>query len=164
MLYLIDGHNVLFSGPGPWGADARADVPTACAVLVGAVGNLCRKRRARAVVVFDGAGALGVAPPRDVAVRFSGAGRDADALLVEIMETRSAEGPPRGETVVTSDRAVAAAARTRRFAVLSARDFATILAPPPRAPRPGAGPGGRDRRLSPAEVENWMRVFGFRQP
>ena len=84
MPYLVDGNNLLGSwgGPRPGGEDRRSEV-------VRRVAELCRRRRMRATIVFDGAP---LRPDRSaqelglVSVRVPPPGGDADGVIREIID------------------------------------------------------------------------------
>ena len=62
-------------------------------------------------------------------------------------------------TVVSSDRQVQADARTARAEILSSDEFARLLH---QTPRGEVGKPVADRKMSPAEVDEWLKLFGSR--
>lgn len=162
MKYLVDGHNLLFTGAGPWSSQTGRPLPEAPRILVETVEAFCRRRRARALIIFDGHVPRGfpIPPPAGecVEVRFSGSGASADDLMGAIVD-EAPEGTV-SWTVVSSDRDVRARARWESQKLLSAEAFADLIrdsSPPPRS----AGPRARHRTLTPAEVDAWLKEFGF---
>jgi len=153
--YLIDGNNLL----GSWGGPA---VPgDGRALVLRRVAEFCRRKGARAVLVFDGAP---FRPDLDaqqlgaVSVRFPGPGRDADSLVREIVD-----GSPRpGElTVVTSDKPLYSYARTRGARVLRAHEWNALARegpPPPRATK-GRPAASREKPERETDVEGWLKKF-----
>ncbi len=102
------------------------------------------------------AGAVGA-----VVLIFSGAGRSADDVIIELVEKDTS---PRRLTVVSSDRAIRRAARRRKARDLSSEDFLSRLA---RAVR-GGGAGGATSPGKPAagplgeeQVDRWLEWFGI---
>jgi predicted RNA-binding protein with PIN domain len=93
---VIDGDNLL----GTWPGRKRADADKRA--LAREVDGLRRLEKHRVVVVFDGTPPPGVSCGADVL--FSGPGRKADALILELIRQ---EQDPRGWTVVTNDRSLA---------------------------------------------------------
>jgi predicted RNA-binding protein with PIN domain len=152
MPLLVDGHNLIGQMP-----DLRLDDPEDEAKLVARLRTYAARTGRRVTVVFDQG--LPGGRSRDlsgggVEVVFASPGRSADGILREhIRQARD----PRGLIVVTSDRAIAAAARARGARVIRAEEFAVQLNAPP--PTVEAGPA---ERLSPEEVEEWLRVFESR--
>jgi hypothetical protein len=59
-------------------------------------------------------------------------------------------------TVVSSDRQVQADARGARAEVLSSDKFARMLL---QTPRIGSAKPAADRKVSPAEVDEWLKIF-----
>lgn len=149
MPLLVDGHNLIGQMP-----DLRLDDPEDEAKLVARLRTYAARTGRRVTVVFD----QGLPGGRSrelsgggVEVVFASPGRSADGILRErIRRARD----PRGLIVVTSDRAIAAAARASGMHVWRAEEFAAQLNPPPPAVEPEP-----DERLSAQEVEEWLRVF-----
>jgi hypothetical protein len=89
-----------------------------------------------------------------VEVRYVAAGVTADDAIAEAVaktEDRTAY------RVVSSDRAVADAARRRKMDVVSSADFLREMTPPVRE----ADPPEKSAGISDAEAKAWMRRFGF---
>lgn len=151
MPFLIDGHNLIGRLP-----DLSLDDPDDEAKLVARLRAYCARTGRRVTVVFDhglpGGRSRELSGGR-VEVVFASTGHTADGILRErIRRARD----PRGLTVVTSDRAVIAAARARGARVVRSEEFAAQL----RAPR--TGEVEEDVHLSAAEVTEWLKVFGER--
>jgi len=108
---VIDGDNLL----GTWPGRSRSDADKRA--LVREVDGLMRREKRRIVVVFDGTPPPGVSYGSDVF--FSGQGRKADAVILDLLRR---ESDPRGWTVVTNDRSLADQSRF----VPSASDFDAI--------------------------------------
>jgi hypothetical protein len=96
---IVDGDNVLGTWPGRTRSDADKRQ------LVREVDALVRREKRRIVIVFDGVPPPGVSYGPDVT--FSGAGRKADAVILELLRR---ERDVAGWTVVTNDRALAISA------------------------------------------------------
>jgi predicted RNA-binding protein with PIN domain len=150
MPLLIDGHNLIGQMP-----DLRLDDPDDEAKLVARLRTYCARERKRATVVFDHGlpgGWSEALSGAGVSVVFASAGRSADSILRErIREARD----PRALLVVSSDRAVIAAAKVGRVRLMRAEVFAGRLGAPARSTESEQEP-----QLSPEEVEEWLRVFG----
>jgi len=161
---IIDGYNVLYAADlvppsgGPHGLErARRSLLRLIS------GRLTPRERHRTTVVFDAPEqTMGPSPPHEVhqlLVMFADRDGDADAMIERLIRKNSA---PRRLCVVSSDRRLQKAARRRRAGFLDSETFLKRLAR--RASRaehrgeeePAAKRSGR---LSPGEVDAWLRVF-----
>ncbi len=149
MPFLIDGHNLIAKTPG-----LRLDDPDDEARLVERLRRY-RARTGRQITVFFDAGLPG-GPDRDlstagVQVIFAPQGQTADEMIIRrLRQTRN----PQGMVVVSSDQAIIRAARQRGIRVMRSETFAAELTSAP------ASPERREAiRLSPEEVESWLRLF-----
>ena len=91
-----------------------------------------------------------------IAVRFAGPGREADDLILELIDAASDR---RRITVVTSDRAVATAARKRRCRTITSQAFLRHL----RADAQAGPKAPLDRPTGPLDkkrVDQWIEQFG----
>jgi predicted RNA-binding protein with PIN domain len=158
---LVDGHNVLLRRAdtpafGPEEHRARRER------LVAAVRAYGRRHGYAGRVAFDGiTNALSpwnATRVGGVQVRYSPASVDADRILLEWV--RELEG--KDVTLVTSDRELAARAKSLGAKILAAETLVESEAPT-RAPggRGASPPDARppQPRLSRAEVDYWVRVF-----
>jgi len=108
-------------------------------------------------IYFDGAPAdqAGTRNLGTVKAHFIRAGTTADDAIARRLKKmrRSAKN----WTVVSSDRQVQANARAAHAEVLSSEEFARLLQQTPRgeASKPAA-----DRKVSPGEVDDWLKIFG----
>ncbi|HET7877111.1 MAG TPA: NYN domain-containing protein [Methylomirabilota bacterium] len=155
MRWLVDGYNVIRRS-SELAARERESLERGRRALIGLLSASARDQRDQFTVVFDGAGpggsGLGAARVR---VLFSSARGSADALLAQLARP--------GDAVVSSDRAVQAAARRAGAVAVSADDFlARLSARPAGAPtaeadkdeeqEPARGPKkGNPRRLGKRE-------------
>jgi predicted RNA-binding protein with PIN domain len=155
MHYLIDGHNLIASLP-----DISLEDPDDEIKLILVLRSWAVARRKREVtVVFDG-GLPGGYEQRlstsRIHVVFAPEGQTADAILIG----RVKKVPNSPEyTLVSSDRAVRAAAAARKMAVLTSDEFANLLSEveTPPEPEPQAAD---DPVLSSEEVAEWLDLFG----
>ena len=149
MPYLIDGHNLIPK------LGLHLDSPDDEMQLVGIIQEFSRLSRHEAQIYFDGAPA---GQPRTrkfgtVTTYFVRVGSSADAAIKARLQRlgRAAQN----WTVVTSDRAVQAAARAAHASVLDAQDFARSLKRlRDAAKRPAGEPG-----LTADEINEWLKVF-----
>lgn len=153
MPILVDGHNLIAQIPS---LDLAAPDDEERLVLL-LRRYAARRRGRRVIVVFDRGvyGHPGSLNGYGVEAHF--AHSPADAELIRRIRTIKR----RDEwLVVSSDRAVIGEARARGIQVVSSQEFARRLMALDQ-PRVSLRDKIRDRPLSPAEVEEWMRFFGF---
>jgi len=140
---VIDGDNLL----GTWPGRRRSDEEKRA--LVREVDGLMRREKRRLVVVFDGSPPPGVSYGADVI--FSGQGRKADAVILELLRR---ERDPRGWTVVTNDRSLADQCRFVGARVEPVRAFRERLARDAAAEKPEAA----------GDIDYWLDQFGGDDP
>jgi predicted RNA-binding protein with PIN domain len=154
MPYLIDGNNLL----GSWGGlrrgeDRRGEV-------VRRVAELCRRRRMRATIVFDGAPLRADRSMQDlgpVSVRVPSVGGDADGVIRDIVD-RSPD--PQEWIVVTSDKPLYSYVRTRGARAMQTREWNALER---AADTVSTSPATRHLTEKPeteADVEGWLVRFG----
>lgn len=154
MPYLIDGHNLIGQLPGLSLDDEHDE-----AKLVERLKGYMLRHRRRCTVVFDGG--LPGGPSRtlsssSVRVIFAHGGTNADRIIRE----RIGHIPdPRNWTIISADHEILSAARGRHMRIVRPADFARELDAPPIPTDPGGG-AAADVRLSPGEVDDWLRIFG----
>jgi len=117
-----------------------------------------RYKRQLVTLVCDGTGPMpsSAGRPRRIAVRFAGPGREADDLILELIDAASDR---RRITVVTSDRAVATAARKRRCRTITSQAFLGHLltdAQTRSKPLDDRPTGPLDKK----RVDHWIEQFG----
>ena len=150
MPFLIDGHNLIAALP-----DIDLDDPDDEAKLVLKLRAWAGHERRKATIVFDGGVTGGLSRS------LSGGGLEvvfaarehtiADRIIMERLR-RLRDAP--NWTVVSSDHEVLDAARRAGARVLTSQEFAARFAPAPPAPHE------KPERAAPAEVTEWLRVFG----
>ena len=153
MHLLVDGHNLIGQAPGLSLADADDEARLVLLLR----GYATRKRGRQVVVVFD-RGVYGHPQRLDgygVSCHFAKSPQDADTQLIRRLR---ALRRPREWALVSSDRQVARVAEECGVRVIGAREFAAQLQGPAAVARPPAEKP--DAKLSPAEVEEWLRIFG----
>src|SRR5262249_5287013 len=154
MPVLIDGHNLIGQIPGMSLAD-----PDDEGDLVMLLRRYTTARRGRKVIVVFDHGVYGHPQRLDgygVTCYFARSPQDADVQLIKRIRALK---HPRDWTLITSDRQVARAAEERGVRVISSHEFARQLTI--SAGRPAASQEERrDARLSEAEIEEWLRLFG----
>ncbi|MDO9128874.1 MAG: NYN domain-containing protein [Anaerolineales bacterium] len=154
MPYLIDGHNLIPK------LGLRLDAIDDELALVTRLQQFCRLRRAQVEVYFDGA------PPGQPTSRKFGA-----VTAYFIRQTSSADAAIEGRleklgkaarnwTVVSSDHRVQNAARAVHAQVISAEEFARLVT---AAQSATVFPQKENESLTPAELEEWLTLFGGRK-
>jgi predicted RNA-binding protein with PIN domain len=155
MHYLIDGHNLIAAMPDISLADPDDEVKLILILRSWAVA----RRKREVTVVFDG-GLPGGYEQRlstsRIHVIFASGGRTADSILIG--RVKKVPNPPQFN-LVSSDRAVQAAATARKLAVLTSDEFAKRLQEVEAPPKPKPQ-GSSEPILSSAEVAEWMDLFG----
>ena len=150
MPYLIDGHNLIPK------AGLRLDSPDDEMELVAILQEFARLKRQQLEVYFDGApiGYDGSRSVGTVRVHFVRLGQTADNAIRERLNRMAKDA--RNWIVVSSDREVQTAARVAHAQAISSEEFVKILkAAVSSAPKPSTV----DKKLSPAEVEEWLKIF-----
>lgn len=157
-MLLIDGYNLLFSGPRV----PREKLPQARQELAVQVARYCEAAGLRARIIFDftqGPPAFGIPLKQrigDVEVWFTPQGVSADDEILGLIEGTSDRT---AFTVVTSDRGIADGVARRQVKVVDSGSFRkemTELLHEPQDEAPEKGKG-----LGPGEVDYWMREFGL---
>ena len=149
MPYLIDGHNLIPK------TGLRLDSVDDEMELITILQEFCRAEGRQVEVFFDGAPAsqAGTRKLGAVTAHFVRLGSSADTAIRNRLQKLGRNA--RNWTVVTSDRQVQAEARARYAEVLSSDAFAAMLKQArDAAPKPGA-----ERKLSPREVDEWLKLF-----
>ncbi|GAC1547368.1 MAG: NYN domain-containing protein [Herpetosiphon sp.] len=156
MHYVIDGHNLIGQMPGIELSD-----PDDEAKLVEVLYRwILRHPQHRITVVFDRGsyGHPGSLRRERITPIFAFSPQDADTRLIHILQRMASCADVR---VVTNDRRIATAARQLGGDVVAAQQFAVELRAMPRHGRKhGAAKPQREPRLSAAEVEEWLALFG----
>ena len=154
MNFLIDGHNLIGQMPGI----SLSDEDDEAKLVMVLRGFATADRRRSLVIVFDH-GVYGHPSLNGYGItcHFARSPQDADEQI--ITRIGKIERPSEWR-VITSDRIVARAAADRNIHVISSHDFARQLSgpPPQTSVQPVEKP--RDVRLSPAQVNEWLRIFG----
>lgn len=148
MPYLVDGNNLCGAA-----RDRRLGLPVDEAAMVACLSAFAERRAGWMTVVFDGPagdrrGAARASRAGRLKVAFSGSGRIADDLIVE-MAARS--GVPADVIVVTSDRRLRARVRELGCRAIGCREFAGRVA--------AASAAAGEEKPLPGDVEAWERYF-----
>jgi hypothetical protein len=152
MHYLIDGHNLIAKMPG-----ISLDDPNDEAKLVLRLKSWsAASRRRRITVVFDSGlpgGQSRALSSGSVKVLFASTGSSADAILIG--RIRKVQNPAE-YTLVTSDREVIVAAKTRNMPRISAESFAAQIQTSKKSAKSNSD---LEPFLNAEEVEEWLKLF-----
>jgi predicted RNA-binding protein with PIN domain len=151
MPYLIDGHNLIPK------VGLRLDSPDDELELVAILQDFARLKRQQVEVYFDGApiGQAGTRRFGTIRAHFVRLGQTADdAIRGRLLRM---EKDARNWIVVSSDREVQSAARAAQAQSISAEEFVNLLRGA-QGTRSKSNPS--EKKLSAAEVDEWMKIFG----
>jgi predicted RNA-binding protein with PIN domain len=157
MPYLIDGHNLIPK------LGLRLDSIDDEMELISILQEFCRLERKPAgqvEVFFDGAPAAqaGTRKMGAVTAHFVRLGTTADHAIRNRLKKLGKSA--RNWIVVSSDRQVQADARAARAEVTSSDSFAGML----KQARNSAPKPSSDGKISPQEVDEWLKIFERRKP
>jgi predicted RNA-binding protein with PIN domain len=152
MPYLIDGHNLIPK------LGLRLDSVDDETELIAVLQEFCRVEQRQVEVFFDGAPTphAGTRKLGAVTARFVRLGDSADNAIRSRLKQLGKSA--RNWTVVSSDRQVQAEARAAHAEVISSDVFAAML----KEARDVAPKPDSEHKLSPKEVEDWMKIFEAR--
>ena len=158
-MIIIDGHNLLHTilkiEEDP---HAINDIE-----LCRVIGRYLNRLRQSGEIIFDGRG------PRDksvfesvdgVEVSFSGLKNDTDTIVEEKIRINTA---PKRLTIVSSDRRLRKAARSRKANSVKSEDFWIQVQKQLSRKRPPKEPIGKRTGLSDSETKQWLKIFGIEQ-
>ena len=151
MPYLVDGHNLIPK------VGLRLDSPDDELELVAILQDFARLKRQQVEVYFDGApiGQAGTRRFGTIRAHFVRLGQTADdAIRARLLRM---EKDARNWIVVSSDRAVQSAARAAQAQSISAEEFVNLLRGA-QGSKSKSNPS--EKKLSAAEVDEWMKIFG----
>jgi predicted RNA-binding protein with PIN domain len=151
MQYIIDGHNLIPNIRGLTLSDLDDEQ-----ALIDLLTPFLRAKKSRAMVFFDRAG-TGLAGQRNfglIKAVFVPAGQTADSAIANYI--RQIKGASQNHTLVSSDRAVQASARSYHAMVLTSQEFSKLLQIYYEG-EPQAAPA--ERELSPEKVKQWEDLF-----
>lgn len=154
MPYLIDGHNLIPK------LGLRLDSIDDEMELVAVLQEFCKVEHRQVEVFFDGAPVpqAGTRKLGAVTAHFVRLGTTADEAIRNRLKKLGKSA--RNWTVVSSDRQVQADAHAAHTEVTSSESFAGML----KQARNSAPKPNTDRKVSPQEVDEWLKIFERRKP
>jgi predicted RNA-binding protein with PIN domain len=149
MPFLIDGHNLIPK------IGLHLEDPDDEMELIRLLQDFSRIRRQQVEAYFDGApaGQAGSRKIGSIKAHFVRQGQTADSAIRRRLEAMGKSA--KNWTVISSDREVQNAAKANEAVALSSEDFVKLL----RAALANPPSANEDKPLSPAEVEEWLRLF-----
>jgi hypothetical protein len=158
-MFIIDGHNLLhtiYKSEGDSGATSDVGL---CRIL----GRYFKLTGEKGEMVFDGTG-----PPdksgfdniSNLEVFFAGLRTDADTVIEDKISANTA---PKRLTIVSSDRRLRKAARTRKATSMKSDVFWNDVQKQLSRKRPEKEPTEKRQGLNEGETEQWLEFFGFGQ-
>ena len=158
-MIIIDGHNLLHSIVKlSEEAESINDVQ-----LCWIISKYMKAVSEKGEIVFDGTG------PRDksgfdnianLEVCFAGLGKDADTVIENKIKANTA---PKRLSIVSSDRRLRDAARSRKATSLKSEVFWDNLHKQLRRKKPVKEPEAKRTGLSESETKQWLEIFGIEQ-
>jgi predicted RNA-binding protein with PIN domain len=158
-MFIIDGNNLLHAIINlEQNSKALSDVGL-CRIL----SSYFKLTAEKGEIIFDGTG-----PPdksrfdniSNLEVSFAGLGTDTDTVIEDKIAASTA---PKGLTIVSSDRRLRAAARTRRATSVKSDVFWNDVQKQLSRKRPIKEPTEKRQGLNEGETEQWLEIFGFEQ-
>ena len=114
-------------------------------------------------IIFDGIGPpdkTGFYNISNIEILFAGRGTDTDTVIEDKIRASTA---PKKLTIVSSDRRLRAAARTRKANSIKSDLFWTEVEKQLNKKRPIKKPTEKRQGLNEGETEQWLEFFGFEQ-
>jgi predicted RNA-binding protein with PIN domain len=156
-MFIIDGHNLLHTVLKTEEGEASIDDKQLCRII----SNYMKLTGQTAEIIFDGAG------PRDksgfdningLEISFAGLGTDTDSIIEDKIRASTA---PKRLAIVSSDRRLRKAARTRKATSIKSENFWNNINKQLSRKRPKKEPGAKRHGLSDSETKQWLDYFGF---
>lgn len=153
MPYLIDGHNLIPQ------LGLHLDSIDDEMELIAVLQEFCRAERRQVEVFFDGSPSAqaGTRKQGAITAHFVRLGSTADSAIRNRLKALGKSA--KNWTVVSSDREVQAEARAAHAEVVSSDSFAGML----KHARASAARPDVERKLSPKEVDEWLKLFEERR-
>jgi hypothetical protein len=155
-MFIIDGNNLLHSIYKAEESSSFSDI------------GLCRNLSAflkikgqSGEIIFDGAGPRDKSPYDNIEnleVSFAGIGHDTDTVIEEKIKVSSS---PKRLIIVSSDRRLRKAARTRKATSIKSEDFWINVTKQLSKKSPVKEPREKLSGLSESETQQWLDIFGI---
>jgi len=155
-MFIIDGNNLLHAIHKAEEISSFSDIE-----LCRNLSIFLKTTRQSGEIVFDGAGPRDKSPYDNIEnleVSFAGIGNDADTVIEEKIKVNSS---PKRLVIVSSDRRLRKAARTRKATSIKSEDFWINVTKQLSKKRPVKEPREKRSGLSESETEQWLDIFGI---
>ena len=154
-MYVIDGNNLLHAIYQTAGdSDAINDV-----ALCKVVSRFLHLKSEKGEIIFDGAGPtdkIAFENMSNLEVSFAGAGSDADTVIEDKIRASTA---PKNLTIVSSDRRLRKAARTRKAIPIKSERFWAEVQNQLSRKKVVKEPAAKRQGLSESETKKWLEFF-----
>jgi len=158
-MFIIDGHNLLHSiQKVDESSESISDVQ-----LCRIIGRYLKLISQSGEIIFDGTGPRDKSGFDDISnleVFFAGLGTDTDTVIEDKIRASTA---PKRLTIVSSDRRLRKAARTRKATSLKSEVFWNNIHKQLTRKRPEKEPPAKRQGLTDGETEQWLEFFGLEQ-
>jgi len=158
-MVIIDGHNLLHSIVKISDDTSSIDDLQLCWII----SRYLKAIRKKGEIIFDGTGPRDKTPFDNIAnleVLFAGLGTDADTLIENKIKANTA---PKRLSIVSSDRRLRDAARTRKATAIKSEVFWDNLQKQLRRKKPVKEPDAKRSGLTESETQQWLDIFGIEQ-
>ncbi|MFC1851559.1 NYN domain-containing protein [candidate division CSSED10-310 bacterium] len=149
---IIDGFNVIYSD-FQLRAMLEQNLSEAQAQFIDLIEFSFKSKKISIYIVFDGQYFSHHKRCRNISVIYSKASQTADQIIIKLVRKHTSS---QSVTVVTSDQGIIHHVQSRRCKVISARAFLSKIAGNSNQP---AGDKIPEPKLSPDEVDEWLRIF-----
>lgn len=158
-MIIIDGHNLLHSIVKISDDASSINDLQLCWII----SRYLKAIREKGEIIFDGTGPRDKTPFDNIAyleVLFAGLGSDADTVIEDKIRASSA---PKRLSIVSSDRRLRDAARTRKATTVKSEVFWDNLKKQLRQKKPVKEPEAKRSGLTESETQQWLDIFGIEQ-
>ena len=159
MPFIIDGYNLLRTIEKTGDEDDLITDVGLCRII----GRYLKMTGERGEIVFDGIGPpdkTGFYDIGNLEVLFTGRESDADTVIENKISSSSA---PKGLTIVSSDRRIKSAGRTRRAETVKSEIFWRDVKREINRKSAKREPAEKFRGISDSETERWLKIFDLEQ-
>lgn len=158
-MFIIDGHNLLHAIPKVDESTALISDLQLCRI----VDYYLKQTGNKGEIVFDGIGPpdkSGFDNMNRLEISFSGLNTDTDTIIEDKI---SASTAPKRLVIVSSDRRLRKAARTRKATSLKSEEFWNNINKQLSRKKGKKEPGEKRHGLSESETKQWLEFFGLEQ-